>query len=319
MKLLVCLSLTFGIAFAQSIATPTPFQTLPPAPDYSDGQFTTPGVNVSWTSIFDSVNMYLIRNFDYANLQTIIINFDGSSYIYEFKVSNSSVPYNFRVVDSQGTADEQKTGGLASDQFWIRGVSSSSATSSTTPSPTTSGSSGRSVSHDASPTPSNSGFLTSSKPAVGATPTISQVPSITTSSSFATPSSVGSEQEQGKGADDGSNKQAVSTGTGIGFGVGVFVLLLVALISWRTCHKRRTKGAPNPQHATIVDVQPMPQHLYHAMNTEKRVSFYDGRVFEMSAAPESQTLAEAPSQNWRPAELAGRSPTYTNQKGPLVG
>ncbi|OJJ33445.1 hypothetical protein ASPWEDRAFT_30521 [Aspergillus wentii DTO 134E9] len=130
---------------------------LPLPGSYADGKFDYPdgtaqcftqgsSMNVSWETKYSTSNLWLIHGDNYNNPTGLALN-TGTNW-YEWKVdyntNNHSMPFSFRVVDTQGTSKEQAQGGFVSGQFYVSfNSASSTATTTSTSSATNTGTSTR--------------------------------------------------------------------------------------------------------------------------------------------------------------------------------
>ncbi|KAI4728745.1 hypothetical protein E4T49_03527 [Aureobasidium sp. EXF-10728] len=113
---------------------------LPPAPAYRDGVFTSPNtfntqildkgseMNITWTTSYKTVNLFVIFGQDYVNSRALRIATTDTFFLWTVDdLGNNSLPFSFRAVNSAGTAQEQAGGGFYTGQFWIRDRSETSS------------------------------------------------------------------------------------------------------------------------------------------------------------------------------------------------
>ncbi|KAF2964168.1 hypothetical protein GQX73_g9396 [Xylaria multiplex] len=222
MRLLSLLPVSLLVAFAlgQDDDLPAPGQ---PALEYTDGAFSEPNggtssygegnqMNISWTTTYETTNIYLIVGYDWASPIQLTTNTAQNwfQWVVTTDSTNSSEIYVFRGVNGTGTADQKATGGFLSASFYIPVKRSSSSTTTT-------------------PTSTISTLTTSATE-----PTKTPDPEITTpaATTTSTPST---------GLTEGTR-----IGIGVGVGVGVLGLgaFAAAFVFWR---KSKGKRQPAPQ------------------------------------------------------------------------
>ncbi|KAE8355453.1 hypothetical protein BDV28DRAFT_146127 [Aspergillus coremiiformis] len=206
------------LPFASQSLAICPSAPLPP-PAYSPGgKFVYPNglpscftqgsmMNISWETTYMAANLYVIHGAKYNEPIAIALNI--ASTWREWKVDfpgspSDEYPFVFRLVDAQGSSDDQKRGGIWSTRFWILWPQDTSS-STTTQTLTTS-----------------------------STMTTTPHTSVSTSS----PSPTTSPDSNGGGS---SQSKALSIGLGIGLGVPFCVAAAVLFLRWR---KRTTHYAP---------------------------------------------------------------------------
>ncbi|KAH0032184.1 hypothetical protein KCU78_g2645, partial [Aureobasidium melanogenum] len=189
---------------------------LPPAPSYTDGVFSSPNtfntqiidqgteLNITWTTTYKSVNLYLIFGVDYTRPVALTLGTTDTFFTWTVNDSgNNTLPFSFRAVNALGTIQQQAGGGFYTGQFWIRDDSADNpvATTGTTPqssaNPTTtttsetssSVSGGTSGSTVSTTTSTSSAEITSPGSAKSSTSVSSESPSITSTMSGPTSSS----------------------------------------------------------------------------------------------------------------------------------
>ncbi|KAG9961366.1 hypothetical protein KCU61_g5682, partial [Aureobasidium melanogenum] len=105
-----------------------------PAPAlYPDGAFLVPDtvrlpildqgtlLNVTWTTTYENVNLYLIFGGDYNQPKALTIGTTDTFFPWTVDdAGNNSLPFTFRAVNATGTSQQQASGGFITGQFWIR-------------------------------------------------------------------------------------------------------------------------------------------------------------------------------------------------------
>ncbi|KAI1753726.1 hypothetical protein F4782DRAFT_66608 [Xylaria castorea] len=193
-----------------------------PALDYTDGSFGEPNggtwsyspgnkMNISWTTTYETTNIYLIVGYDWAAPTQLTTNSAATWFQWEVTTgsTNSSEIYVFRGVNGTGTADQKAVGGFVSAAFYIP------------------------VKENTTPTTTFSTLSTSAtapaKTAIGGESSSTPTPTPTS-----TPSA---------GLSEGSK-----IGIGVGVGVGVLGLaaLAAAFLFWRKSKGRQQPPGPQP-------------------------------------------------------------------------
>ncbi|KAL2002729.1 hypothetical protein VTN02DRAFT_6112 [Thermoascus thermophilus] len=198
---------------------------LPPPEHYADGSFLFPNghpevfeegtpMNVSWQTVYNNSNVYLIHGSSFNNPQSIVINTAATWYEWQIAVSpqfmNRSMPFVFRVVNAQGTNEEQMDGGFLSAGFFIPwnqasvGLSTSSSSSSSSSSTITQ----TTLSSAQAPTP---------KPT-------------TADSSSTSPAAAATAAAATSTAAEGTRTSHNSLGLGLGVGLGVPLVIALAAV-----------------------------------------------------------------------------------------
>ncbi|KAI0203003.1 hypothetical protein F4808DRAFT_49623 [Astrocystis sublimbata] len=221
---LLPVSLLVACALGQDDTLPPPGE---PALTYTDGSFLEPNggtssygegnmMNISWTTTYETTNIYLIAGYVWAN--PIQLTTNTAQNWFQWKVTtdstNSSEIYVFRAVNGTGTADQKAVGGFLSAAFYIpvkekQKPSTTLSTLSTSASePTKTAIGDGAVGNDSNPT---------------GTPT-------------STP-----EPESGL-----SKGTKISVGVGVGVGVTGLLALAAAFIFWRKSKGKNKNPGPQP-------------------------------------------------------------------------
>ncbi|TGJ87118.1 hypothetical protein E0Z10_g1668 [Xylaria hypoxylon] len=130
MRLLSILPVSLLAAFALGDdGLPPPGQ---PALEYINGTFSEPNggtssygegnqMNISWTTTYETTNIYLIVGYDWASPIQLTTNTAQNWFQWNVTTdsTNSSEIYVFRAVNGTGSADEKATGGFLSAAFYI--------------------------------------------------------------------------------------------------------------------------------------------------------------------------------------------------------
>ncbi|OGM47131.1 hypothetical protein ABOM_003888 [Aspergillus bombycis] len=125
-----------------------------PQPDiWPDGKFFYPNgapqcfsqgsvMNISWETKYRATNLYLVHGANYDD--PVALSLNTASTWHEWRVGyptrDDSKPFVFRLVNAQGSSEDQAVGGIWSARFWIGwnqdAPSSSTLTPTLTPTPT---------------------------------------------------------------------------------------------------------------------------------------------------------------------------------------
>ncbi|KAI0865528.1 hypothetical protein F4860DRAFT_510067 [Xylaria cubensis] len=262
-----------------------------PALDYTDGTFSEPNggtssyspgnkMNISWTTTYETTNIYLIVGYDWA--APIQLTTNSAQTWFQWTVAtdstNSSEIYVFRGVNGTGTADQKAVGGFLSASFYIP------VKEKTTPSTTFS-------------------TLTTSatapaKTAIGGESSTTPTPTITPSA----------------GLSEGSK-----IGIGVGVGVGVLGLaaLVAAFLFWRKSKGKQQPPGPQPYEMPLnrdfsphfQNAQPYVQSVQpYDSNQQALAGYYkpetgETRGAELDGGQGHQFIPEAHDQRVTRAEL----------------
>ncbi|KEQ91089.1 hypothetical protein AUEXF2481DRAFT_33408 [Aureobasidium subglaciale EXF-2481] len=303
-------------------STVAPYSSLPPDPVYpsNSGTFTWPRgastgtftegstMNISWTTDFPNVNLWLIIDKAWAAPVSLVSSYSTSWYIWDVKCGqNCSVPFLLRAVNAAGSDDDQQHGGFYSYQFWVKPADDAVKTT-TVPFTIVS------TKADLAPTISSTSTTSSSSSTIPASSTT------TTSSTTATSSSV---SENSKPTNDASITKAaassgvasntnttppgsqspgtsptLSIGVGVGAGVGSALLCLGGVFLWRR-HTRKRK---------IQEVHPAPIEMY-GQGWQKHCESSSMYPPSRMASPSTSTApVEAPGWRTDPHELPAQTP-----------
>ncbi|CAK3899481.1 hypothetical protein B0A51_16457 [Lecanosticta acicola] len=205
---------------------------LPAPPTYTDGKFTNPDtskaqiftdgseMNVTWTTTYDSVTLWLIYDGHYNNPTLLISGTTQDWYLWTVNDDNNNTrPFSFRAVSTDGTQQQQRQGGFYTGQFWIQDSSNpgrgSSATTTTT-------------------------ATTSAASVIGASTTPLSASALGNAASQ-TASSTASPSSSSSATSSSSNGTAI--GVGVGVGVGVALLIIAGFAFWFIRRNKAKKAA----------------------------------------------------------------------------
>ncbi|KAM0717482.1 hypothetical protein Q7P37_007334 [Cladosporium fusiforme] len=289
---------------------------LPPPPKYNGGIFNTPDtaktqqfslgstMNVSWSTQYPSINLYLIFNAEYDSPRTLLFGSTRASYEWEVDDNgNNTRPFSFRIVNAEGTNDDLIGGGFYTGQFWVRRESVDTTTSSTSSVPVTTTSSIEESTKTSSIASTGSGSSSSSI-------SMSSTPPVTSSTPLSTPTDIeplnkpvetaADAPEERSG--DGTNTTAIGVGVGVGAGVAVAALIIA---TWLFCRiSRRKKNAKQqqpPETQAMVDPKDTRQ-LYEAWAQQHQEMQGSQTVHEFFAAKSPVEANSTPVRAW---ELQG--------------
>ncbi|CAJ2512001.1 Uu.00g076260.m01.CDS01 [Anthostomella pinea] len=201
--------------------------------EFSDGNFTEPtatttvygegaSMNVSWDTTYENSNLYLIVGWDFGTPVQLATGSSQKWYQWDVHTDskNTSQIYAFRIVNAQGTSDEQANGGFLSASFYI-GDNDGTADDPTTTATTLTTSASVPVAT------ATSGLAVTSPAEATSSSTPTTTPTVETGLS-----------------------SGAKTGLGVGIGVGVvgIAALLAALWFWRKSKKGGGKNT-NSQEA----------------------------------------------------------------------
>ncbi|KAH0343425.1 hypothetical protein KCU81_g5210, partial [Aureobasidium melanogenum] len=262
---------------------------LPPAPSYSDGVFSSPNtyntqildqgtvLNITWTTRYESVNLYLIVGTDYAHSQPLTVGTTNTFFTWTVDDSgNNSLPFSFRAVNALGTIQQQAGGGFYTGQFWIRDdpnttlvttettthtspQSSAIPTTTTTSESSSSASSGSSGSTLPTTTSTSSAGTASPESGKSSTSSSSQSPSATSTMSGPTSSSSeisasGTITKMTSPAQMQSSSPGPSTGAIAGIVIGA-VAVLAIVIGVSLFFRRQRRPTTDSRHFDSMDMQ----------------------------------------------------------------
>ncbi|KAI1501852.1 hypothetical protein F5X99DRAFT_408660 [Biscogniauxia marginata] len=166
-------------------------------------------MNVSWSTIYETSNLYLIIGWVFASPVQLTTNTAQQWYQWNVEAtsSNASEIYAFLIVDAGGTTDDQWNEGFLSATFWVSGDKSS----------------------------------TSSSMSIVTISTSAMIPE-GTSTNEATVTSTNPTADSG---DEPGLSEGSRVGVGVGVGVGALgiVALLAAVWFWRRSKKSAGKNA----------------------------------------------------------------------------
>ncbi|KAI0871820.1 hypothetical protein GGS24DRAFT_41830 [Hypoxylon argillaceum] len=253
-----------------------------PALDYTDGSFSEPNggtssydpgnkMNISWTTTYETSNVYLIAGYDWASPVQLTTNTAQTWFQWDVTTdsTNSSEIYVFRIVNGTGTAEQKAAGGFLSAAFYIS-VKDTSASTSTLSTLTVSAT---------EPVKTSAGTSE-------ATPT-------TTSTTTTTPNT--------------GTSQGAKIGIGVGVGVGVLGLgaLAAAFIFWRKSKGKQQPPGPQPYEMPLNgDFSPHYQSAQPYDNNHQSLAGYykppeigETRGTELDAGQGHQFVPEATLDN----------------------
>ncbi|THX46399.1 hypothetical protein D6D06_10106 [Aureobasidium pullulans] len=277
-------------------------------------------INVTWTTTYEVVNLFLIFGTDYTD--SFIATLHTTEEFYVWTVDdhgNNSLPFTFHAVNATGTEEQRALGGFWSGQFWLRDTPATTSTTSSLASQTTSEhtsnitstavvtsktSSSASPTISASPTFSSSSSSPSSPSSSSSTSgSVSTTSLVSPTSTMIESSSASSTATTSPSGSSGSSKVVI--GVGVGIGVGVAALLIGAFVLWR-CHHNRSKKQKAEERSN-----------YLADSSGDRKSERSSQTNQRPRAPHlpSYELAEQPKRSpvevydrWQePRELPGLS------------
>ncbi|TRX92667.1 hypothetical protein FHL15_006341 [Xylaria flabelliformis] len=290
MRLLSLLPISLLVACVLGDDTlPPPGQ---PALDYTDGTFSEPNggtssyspgnkMNISWTTTYETTNIYLIVGYDWA--APIQLTTNSAQTWFQWTVAtdstNSSEIYVFRGVNGTGTADQKAVGGFLSASFYIP------------------------VKEKTTPTTTFSTLTTSAtapaKTAIGGE-------SSTTPTPTSTPNA---------GLSEGSK---IGIGVGVGVGVVGLAALVAAFVFWRKSKGKQQPPGPQPYEMPLngdfsphfQNAQPYVQSVQpYDSNQQALAGYYkppetgETRGAELDAGQGHQFIPEAHDQRVTRAEL----------------
>ncbi|KAI1370326.1 hypothetical protein F4677DRAFT_366086 [Hypoxylon crocopeplum] len=269
-----------------------------PALQYTDGAFTEPrgsqstytvgvSMNVSWHTTYDTSNLWLIVGWSFNTPIQLASNIGQTWYEWEVSTdsTNATEIYAFRVVDAQGTTEEQQGGGFLSAAFWINGLKTTSSSISST------------ASHVST---------SASAPAA----TSEEV--VTSSSTSALP--VETAVETTSGLTEGGK---IGVGVGVGAGGVGLIALIAGIILFRRSKNSKTQAADSmePFSQTPQTFPSTPQTYAGTPGTQTYNEYYKpnemadtGRGAELDAGQGHRFTPEVYSDNIHrpnPAELQG--------------
>ncbi|KAI0439174.1 hypothetical protein F4803DRAFT_54917 [Xylaria telfairii] len=258
-----------------------------PALEYTDGSFSEPNggtssyspgnkMNISWTTTYETTNIYLIVGYDWAAPIQLTTNTAQTWFQWDVTTdsTNSSEIYVFRGVNGTGTADQKAVGGFLSAAFYIP------VKASTTPTTTLS-------------------TLTTSATEPAKTPIGGESDPTSSPSTTSAPSA---------GLSEGTK-----IGIGVGVGVGVLGLaaLAAAFVFWRKSKGRQQPPAPQPYEMPLNgDFSPHFQSAQPYDNNQQALAGYykppetgETRGTELDAGQGHQWVPEANDHRAMRAEL----------------
>ncbi|KAL2222919.1 hypothetical protein M432DRAFT_27627 [Thermoascus aurantiacus ATCC 26904] len=227
---------------------------LPPPATYADGKFLYPNghpeifdegtpMNISWQTVYNNSNLYLIYGSEFNNPQGIVINTAATWYEWQISIpprfANRSIPFVFRIVNAQGTTQDQLAGGFLSAGFYVPAKDQPSVSTSSTRSSTSS------RSRTTTRITISSALSTISKPTTAAA-TTSSPPAAAATSTVATE------------AGGITNETRLRVGLGVGLGVPLFLALAAILYFLRRSRSKKAAAAaetcpPPSSTAAFVD------------------------------------------------------------------
>ncbi|CAO2648862.1 Nn.00g098110.m01.CDS01 [Neocucurbitaria sp. VM-36] len=115
-------------------------------------------INISWSKSYESINLYFYQRGKVANSVQLVANFATEWYQWEVRAEETNLtnPFVFRIVNAQGTTEEQNTEGFWSTSWYLTredNASESSAASPTTATSSTASSSSATSSSSSSKNP----------------------------------------------------------------------------------------------------------------------------------------------------------------------
>ncbi|KAB8261491.1 hypothetical protein BDV32DRAFT_158224 [Aspergillus pseudonomiae] len=197
-----------------------------PQPDiWPDGKFFYPNgapqcfsqgsvMNISWETKYKTTNLYLVHGDNYDD--PVALSLNTASTWHEWRVGyptrDDSKPFVFRLVNAQGSSEDQAVGGIWSARFWIGWNQEASSSSTLTPTPTS------------TPTPSPTEFgAVTTRPYTNTSATPSASPSNTPESN----------------SELSSHDKALAIGIGVGLGVPFCGAVIGALVFLQRRRNRR--------------------------------------------------------------------------------
>ncbi|THV97882.1 hypothetical protein D6D25_09036 [Aureobasidium pullulans] len=303
--------------------------TLPEAQEYTDGLFTNPintdtpmldvgaVINVTWTTTYQVVNLFLIFGTDYTD--SFIATLHTTEEFYVWTVDdhgNNSLPFTFHAVNATGTEEQRALGGFWSGQFWLRDTPATTSTTSSLASQTTSEhtsnitstaavtsetSSSASPTISASPTSSSSSSSPSSSSSSSTSRSVPTTSLVSPASTMIDSSSASSTATTSPSGSSGSSKVVI--GVGVGIGVGVAALLIGAFVLWRRHHNRSKKQKAEERSNYLADSSG-DRKSEHSSQTDQRPRASHLPSYELAEQPRRSPV-EAYDRWQEPRELSG--------------
>nr|OQO15477.1 hypothetical protein B0A51_16457 [Rachicladosporium sp. CCFEE 5018] len=351
----VSMLLTFLLLLPYALAQTS---VLPPPPTYTSGVFLNPDtaatqifgvgavLNVTWETTYSSVNLWLIYGTDYNAPYLCISGTTQTWWLWDpiDDHGHNALPFSFRAVNAGGTADEQKSDGFYTGQFWLQeeavvATTTAAPTTSPTPTPTP------------TPTPATVTIVQTPSPATTtppSTPTTASSTPTTASSTLATSSGASTATSSATGTASsvvvassaatsalGSRSSSTTAATtspattsstpppapastptlaiGLGIGLGV-AILLVAILAFFFLRRRRRHPAQRAP----------PSYMPELAANEKPSGYATPSwIAELHNRRSGNTLTKSPleaASMTSPRELYGDSPSaYSRGASPVYG
>ncbi|OQO00833.1 hypothetical protein B0A48_13520 [Cryoendolithus antarcticus] len=332
---------------------------LPPPLTYTSGVFINPDtaatqifgvgavLNVTWETTYSSINLWLIYGTDYNAPYLCISGTTQTWWLWDpiDDHGHNSLPFSFRAVNAGGSADEQKSDGFYTGQFWLQeeavvaATTAAPTTASPTPTPTPtpipatvtivqSQSAATTTPPTTPTTASSTPAATSSTPATSSGMSTATSSATSTASSVAVASSVATSAAESSSASTtvATTDPAAASSTSpptpgatptlaIGLGVGLGVaILLVAILGFFFLRRRRRHPAQSAP----------PSYMPELAANEKPSGYATPSwIAELHNRRSGHTLTKSPleaSSMTSPRELYGDSPSaHSRGASPVYG